>query len=151
MQIWGFQAVTNSMAPVFACRVRNRPVHYAANMTGNAMFWRSGSGRKFRAINRRADMAIMREQTSMRFIQARKGFYGCPANFSGLASHVSLSGLDVDDVEHMRLPQLHECHALRCKKIKRSIISEHEKTGNHVKTATFHIPPVIEDRGKCRA
>ncbi|MCY4208845.1 MAG: hypothetical protein OXD29_12975 [Roseovarius sp.] len=52
----------------------------------------------------------------MRIIQARKGFYGCPANFSGLASHVSLSGLDVDDVEHMRLPQLHECHALRCKK-----------------------------------
>ena len=64
--------------------------------------------------------------------------------------HVSLSDLDVDDVEHMRLPQLHECHALRCKKIKRSIISEHEKTGNHVKTATFHIPPVIEDRGRCR-
>jgi len=97
----GFIAAAVAMAPYFAERVRDRPIHFAFTydeevgcLGGQALV----ESLKQRGI--RPGVAIIGEPTSMRIIEGHKGCYEYTTHFHGLAGHGSSPDRGVNAVEY---------------------------------------------------
>ncbi|MBI1172622.1 acetylornithine deacetylase [bacterium] len=96
----GFIAAAVAMAPVFAARVRDRPIHFAFTydeetgcIGGQAL------ARVLRAQGLKPRVAIIGEPTSMRVIEGHKGCFEYSTHFTGLEGHGSAPDLGVNAVE----------------------------------------------------
>ena len=97
----GFIAAAVAMAPYFAEKVRDRPVHFAFTydeevgcIGGQALV----ESLKDKGI--RPDIALIGEPTSMRIIEGHKGCYEYTTHFHGLAGHGSAPERGVNAVEY---------------------------------------------------
>lgn len=97
----GFIAAATAMAPVFADRVRDRPVHFAFTYDEEVgCFGAQSLVESLRAKGIRPGIAIIGEPTSMRIIEGHKGCYEYTTHFSGLAGHGSSPERGVNAVEY---------------------------------------------------
>lgn len=97
----GFIAATVAMAPHFAQRVTDTPVHFAFTYdeeTGCIGASHLVEALKERNINPR--LAIIGEPTSMRIIEGHKGCHEYSTRFQGLEGHGSAPDLGVNAVEY---------------------------------------------------
>lgn len=97
----GFIAAVLAMAPVFAQRVTDRPVHFAFTYdeeTGCAGAAHLVQALKQRKISPR--LAIIGEPTEMRIIEGHKGCHEYSTHFQGLEGHGSAPDLGVNAVEY---------------------------------------------------
>jgi acetylornithine deacetylase len=97
----GFIAATVAMAPVFATRVRDRPLHFA--FTYDEETGCIGAGHLAQSLTERQirpSLAIIGEPTSMRIIEGHKGCYEYSTHFQGLEGHGSAPDLGVNAVEY---------------------------------------------------
>lgn len=97
----GFIAAATAMAPYFAERVRDRPIHFAFTydeevgcLGGQALI------ESLRARGIRPGVAIIGEPTMMRVIEGHKGCYEYTTRFSGLAGHGSAPDRGVNAAEY---------------------------------------------------
>jgi acetylornithine deacetylase len=97
----GFIAAAVAMAPVFAERVRERPVHFAFTYDEEiGCFGAQSLVDSLRAKGLRPGVAIIGEPTSMRIIEGHKGCYEYTTHFTGLAGHGSAPDRGVNAVEY---------------------------------------------------
>ena len=97
----GFIAATIAMAPVYAERVRDRPLHFA--FTYDEEVGCIGAGDLARTLVERAlkpSLAIIGEPTSMRIIEGHKGCCEYTTRFQGLEGHGSTPDRGVNAVEY---------------------------------------------------
>lgn len=97
----GFIAATIAMAPVYAERVRDRPLHFA--FTYDEETGCIGAGDLARTLVERAlkpSLAIIGEPTSMRIIEGHKGCCEYTTRFRGLEGHGSAPDRGVNAVEY---------------------------------------------------
>lgn len=97
----GFIAATLALAPVFADRVRNRPLHFAFTYdeeTGCLGAQHLAQVLKDRGIT--PGVAIVGEPTEMRIINGHKGCFEYSTHFHGLPGHGSLPDHGVNAVEY---------------------------------------------------
>ncbi len=97
----GFIAATIAMAPHFAQRVTNTPVHFA--FTYDEETGCIGAGHLVEALKERninPRLAIIGEPTSMRIIEGHKGCHEYSTRFQGLEGHGSAPDLGVNAVEY---------------------------------------------------
>ena len=96
----GFIAATLAMAPLYAQRVRDRPLHFA--FTYDEETGCIGAGHLAQNLIERSikpSLAIIGEPTSMRVVEGHKGCYEYSARFQGLEGHGSAPDLGVNAVE----------------------------------------------------
>ena len=97
----GFIAAATAMAPIFAERVRARPVHFAftydeeVGCLGAQSMVKNLQDKGFRPA-----VAVIGEPTSMRIIEGHKGCYEYTTRFTGLAGHGSTPDRGVNAVEY---------------------------------------------------
>ena len=97
----GFIAAACAMAPVFAERVRERPVHFAFTYDEEVgCFGGQALVESLRKRGIRPGVAIIGEPTSMRIIEGHKGCYEYTTHFGGLAGHGSAPSRGVNAVEY---------------------------------------------------
>ncbi|MBO9479756.1 acetylornithine deacetylase [Shimia sp. R11_0] len=97
----GFIAAAIAMAPNFAQRVTNMPVHFA--FTYDEETGCIGAGHLVEALkesNIKPRLAIIGEPTSMRIIEGHKGCFEYSTRFQGLEGHGSAPDLGVNAVEY---------------------------------------------------
>jgi len=97
----GFIAATVAMAPQFAQRVTDTPVHFA--FTYDEETGCIGAGHLVEALKERnitPRLAIIGEPTSMRIIEGHKGCFEYSTRFQGLEGHGSAPDLGVNAVEY---------------------------------------------------
>jgi len=97
----GFIAATVAMAPHFAQRVTDTPVHFA--FTYDEETGCIGAGHLIEALKERninPRLAIIGEPTSMRIIEGHKGCHEYSTRFQGLEGHGSAPDLGVNAVEY---------------------------------------------------
>lgn len=108
----GFIAATLAMAPVFARKVRERPLHFA--FTYDEETGCIGAGHLAETLIQRGirpNVAIIGEPTEMRIVEGHKGCYEYTTHFHGLEGHGSDPDQGVNAVEYavryvMRLLEL---------------------------------------------
>ncbi len=97
----GFIAATVAMAPHFAQRITDTPVHFA--FTYDEETGCIGAGHLVEALKERninPRLAIIGEPTSMRVIEGHKGCHEYSTRFQGLEGHGSAPDLGVNAVEY---------------------------------------------------
>ncbi|MCX7560275.1 acetylornithine deacetylase [Sulfitobacter sp. F26204] len=97
----GFIAATLAMAPVFAQRIRNRPLHFAFTYDEETGCF--GASHLARTLIERAlkpSLAIIGEPTSMGIVEGHKGCHEYSTRFQGLEGHGSSPDLGVNAVEY---------------------------------------------------
>lgn len=97
----GFIAATIAMAPSFAEKVSDRPVHFA--FTYDEETGCIGAGHLVQDLGEREitpRLAIIGEPTSMRIIEGHKGCYEYSTHFQGLEGHGSAPDHGVNAVEY---------------------------------------------------
>lgn len=97
----GFIAATLAMAPTFADRIRDRPLHFA--FTYDEETGCIGAGHLAHALKERGikpALAMIGEPTSMRIIEGHKGCFEYSTRFQGLEGHGSAPDLGVNAVEY---------------------------------------------------
>ncbi|WP_420568609.1 acetylornithine deacetylase [Thalassovita sp.] len=97
----GFIAAAIAMAPVFARRVSDRPVHFA--FTYDEETGCAGAAHLVQALKQRdisPRLAIIGEPTEMRIIEGHKGCYEYSTHFQGLEGHGSAPDQGVNAVEY---------------------------------------------------
>ncbi len=97
----GFIAATIAMAPHFAQRITDTPVHFA--VTYDEETGCIGAGHLLEALkahNIKPRLAIIGEPTSMRIIEGHKGCFEYSTRFQGLEGHGSAPDLGVNAVEY---------------------------------------------------
>jgi acetylornithine deacetylase len=96
----GFIAAAVAMAPAYAQRVRNRPIHFAfTHDEETGCLGAQALAQVLRAQKMRPSLAIIGEPTSMRVIEGHKGCYEYSTHFTGLEGHGSAPDLGVNAVE----------------------------------------------------
>jgi len=97
----GFIAAAVTMAPYFAERVRDRPIHFAFTYDEEVgCFGAQALVDSLRARGIRPGVAIIGEPTSMRVIEGHKGCYEYTTQFCGLPGHGSAPERGVNAVEY---------------------------------------------------
>ena len=97
----GFIAAATAMAPIFAERVRNRPVHFAFTYDEEVgCFGARSLVDCLKTIGLRPAIAVIGEPTSMRVIEGHKGCHEYTTRFQGLAGHGSAPDRGVNAVEY---------------------------------------------------
>lgn len=97
----GFIAAAVAMAPIFAERIGNRPVHFAftydeeVGCLGGQALVKSLQDKELSPA-----VAVIGEPTSMRIIEGHKGCYEYTTRFTGLAGHGSAPDRGVNAVEY---------------------------------------------------
>lgn len=97
----GFIAATLAMAPLFAAKVTDRPVHFA--FTYDEEIGCFGAQHLAEVLEERGltpGVAIIGEPTEMRIIEGHKGCCEYTTHFHGLAGHGSLPDRGVNAVEY---------------------------------------------------
>ena len=97
----GFIAATLAMAPLYAQRVGDKPVHFA--FTYDEETGCIGAGHLAQTLMERSlkpAIAIIGEPTSMRIIEGHKGCFEYTTRFQGLEGHGSSPDLGVNAVEY---------------------------------------------------
>jgi acetylornithine deacetylase len=97
----GFIAATLAMAPLYAQRVGDKPVHFA--FTYDEETGCIGAGHLAQSLVERSlkpAIAIIGEPTSMRIIEGHKGCFEYTTRFQGLEGHGSSPDLGVNAVEY---------------------------------------------------
>jgi acetylornithine deacetylase len=97
----GFIAATLAMAPLYAQRVGDKPVHFA--FTYDEETGCIGAGHLAQTLVERSlkpAIAIIGEPTSMRIIEGHKGCFEYTTRFQGLEGHGSSPDLGVNAVEY---------------------------------------------------
>ncbi len=97
----GFIAATIAMAPVFARKVRDRPLHFA--FTYDEETGCIGAGHLAETLIERGirpNVAIIGEPTEMRIVEGHKGCYEYTTHFHGLEGHGSDPDRGVNAVEY---------------------------------------------------
>lgn len=97
----GFIAATLAMAPLYAAKVKDRPVHFA--FTYDEEIGCFGAQHLAEVLKERGltpGVAIIGEPTEMRFIEGHKGCCEYTTHFHGLAGHGSLPDRGVNAVEY---------------------------------------------------
>jgi len=96
----GFIAAAVAMAPVFAERVRDRPIHFAfTHDEETGCIGAQALAKVLRARGVRPGVAIFGEPTSMRVIEGHKGCFEYSTHFTGLEGHGSAPDRGVNAVE----------------------------------------------------
>ncbi len=96
----GFIAAAVAMAPVYAERVRDRPIHFAfTHDEETGCLGALGLAQVLQAQGIRPGVAIIGEPTSMRVIEGHKGCFEYSTHFTGLEGHGSAPDLGVNAVE----------------------------------------------------
>ncbi len=96
----GFIAAAVAMAPSYAARVRDRPLHFAfTHDEETGCIGAQELVRMLRAQGIRPALAIIGEPTSMRIIEGHKGCYEYSTHFTGLEGHGSAPERGVNAVE----------------------------------------------------
>lgn len=96
----GFIAATLAMAPQFAARIKDRPLHFAYTHdeeTGCFGAYHLAEALKTRGLT--PSIAIIGEPTEMRIIEGHKGCFEYTTRFTGLPGHGSLPDHGVNAVE----------------------------------------------------
>ncbi len=97
----GFIAAAVAMAPIFAERVRQRPIHFAfTHDEETGCLGAQALAQVLRAQGTRPGIAIIGEPTSMRVIEGHKGCYEYSTHFTGLEGHGSSPDRGVNAVEY---------------------------------------------------
>ncbi|MBC7132354.1 MAG: acetylornithine deacetylase [Roseovarius sp.] len=97
----GFIAAACAMAPVFAEKVRERPIHFAFTYDEEVgCFGAQALVESLRARGIRPGVAIIGEPTMMRVIEGHKGCYEYTTRFHGQAGHGSAPERGVNAVEY---------------------------------------------------
>jgi acetylornithine deacetylase len=97
----GFIAAAVAMAPVYAQRVRDRPVHFAfTHDEETGCLGAQALAQILRARGLRPGVAIIGEPTSMRVIEGHKGCFEYSTHFTGLEGHGSDPDRGVNAVEY---------------------------------------------------
>lgn len=97
----GFIAASVAMAPFFAERIRDRPVHFAfTHDEETGCLGAQALAQVLRAQGIRPGVAIIGEPTSMRIIEGHKGCYEYSTHFTGLEGHGSGPDRGVNAVEY---------------------------------------------------
>ncbi len=97
----GFIAAAVAMAPAFAERVAERPVHFAFTYDEETgCIGAQALAQELRARGVRPAVAIIGEPTSMRVIEGHKGCYEYSTHFTGLEGHGSGPDRGVNAVEY---------------------------------------------------
>ena len=97
----GFIAAATAMAPLFAERVRERPVHFAFTYDEEVgCFGARALVKYLKNKGLHPDIAVVGEPTSMRVIEGHKGCNEYTTRFSGLAGHGSAPERGVNAVEY---------------------------------------------------
>lgn len=97
----GFIAATLAMAPLYAAKVKDRPVHFA--FTYDEEIGCFGAQHLAEVLKERGltpGVAIIGEPTEMRIIEGHKGCCEYTTHFHGLAGHGSLPDRGVNAVEY---------------------------------------------------
>ncbi len=96
----GFVAACTVLAPYFASRVKDRPVHFAYTYDEETgCFGAEALVDSLKKMGIAPSLAIVGEPTSMRVIDGHKGCYEYTTHFTGLAGHGSAPDLGVNAVE----------------------------------------------------
>ncbi len=96
----GFIAAAVAMAPVYAERVRDRPIHFAfTHDEETGCLGAQALAQVLQAQGIRPGVAIIGEPTSMRVIEGHKGCFEYSTHFTGLEGHGSAPALGVNAVE----------------------------------------------------
>ncbi|MEM7731447.1 MAG: acetylornithine deacetylase [Pseudomonadota bacterium] len=96
----GFVAACTVLAPYFASRVKDQPVHFAYTYDEETgCFGAEALVGRLANLGVAPSLAIVGEPTSMRVIDGHKGCYEYTTHFSGLAGHGSAPDLGVNAVE----------------------------------------------------
>jgi acetylornithine deacetylase len=96
----GFIAAAMAMAPFYAERVRDRPIHFAfTHDEETGCLGALGLAQVLQAQGIRPGVAIIGEPTSMRTIEGHKGCFEYSTHFTGLEGHGSAPDLGVNAVE----------------------------------------------------
>ncbi len=97
----GFIAAAVAMAPFYAERVSNRPIHFAfTHDEETGCLGAQALAPILRARSVRPGVAIIGEPTSMRIIEGHKGCYEYSTHFTGLEGHGSAPDRGVNAVEY---------------------------------------------------
>ncbi|MCU9848880.1 acetylornithine deacetylase [Defluviimonas sp. WL0024] len=97
----GFIAAAVAMAPFYAERVKDRPVHFAfTHDEETGCLGAQALAQILRAQGTRPGVAIIGEPTSMRIIEGHKGCYEYSTHFTGLEGHGSGPDRGVNAVEY---------------------------------------------------
>lgn len=97
----GFIAAAVAMAPEFASRVKDRPVHFAFTYDEEVgCFGAQALIESLKTKGIRPGVALIGEPTSMRIIEGHKGCYEYTTQFTGLAGHGSSPDRGVNAVEY---------------------------------------------------
>lgn len=97
----GFIAATLAMAPLFAAKVTDRPVHFAFTYDEEiGCFGAQHLAEVLRERGLTPGIAIIGEPTEMRIIEGHKGCCEYTTHFHGLAGHGSLPDRGVNAVEY---------------------------------------------------
>ncbi|MEM6586985.1 MAG: acetylornithine deacetylase [Pseudomonadota bacterium] len=96
----GFVAACTVLAPYFAERVKDRPIHFAYTYDEETgCFGADALVGSLKKMGVAPSLAIVGEPTSMRVIDGHKGCYEYTTHFTGLAGHGSAPDLGVNAVE----------------------------------------------------
>ncbi|QIE44831.1 acetylornithine deacetylase [Pseudohalocynthiibacter aestuariivivens] len=97
----GFIAAATTMAPIFAQRVKDRPLHFSFTYDEETGCFGAGAlVDSLRALDLRPGVALIGEPTMMRVIEGHKGCYEYSTHFHGLAGHGSGPDKGVNAVEY---------------------------------------------------
>ncbi len=97
----GFIAAAVAMAPFYAERIRDRPIHFAfTHDEETGCLGAQALAQILRARGVRPGVAIIGEPTSMRIIEGHKGCYEYSTHFTGLEGHGSGPDRGVNAVEY---------------------------------------------------
>jgi acetylornithine deacetylase len=97
----GFIAATVAMAPFYADRIKDRPMHFAfTHDEETGCLGAQALAQVLRGQGIRPGVAIIGEPTSMRIIEGHKGCYEYSTHFTGLEGHGSGPDRGVNAVEY---------------------------------------------------
>ncbi len=97
----GFIAAAVAMAPFYAERVKDRPIHFAfTHDEETGCLGAQALAQVLRARGTRPGVAIIGEPTLMRIIEGHKGCYEYSTHFTGLEGHGSAPDRGVNAVEY---------------------------------------------------
>ena len=97
----GFIAAATAMAPLFAERVRDRPLHFSFTYDEEVGCFGAGAlVESLRALDLRPGVALIGEPTMMRVIEGHKGCNEYTTHFHGQAGHGSGPDKGVNAVEY---------------------------------------------------
>ncbi|WP_343115900.1 acetylornithine deacetylase [Ostreiculturibacter nitratireducens] len=97
----GFIAAAVAMAPFYAEKVKDRPIHFAfTHDEETGCLGAQALAQVLRAQGVRPGVAIIGEPTSMRIIEGHKGCYEYSTHFTGLEGHGSAPDRGVNAVEY---------------------------------------------------